>query len=47
MLRRLFFLLPDTEHAQSVVDDLIETGVNTRYIHAIARGVDLKGSTPL
>lgn len=42
MLRRLFFLLPDTEHAQSVVDDLVETGINKRYIHAIARGVDLK-----
>ena len=42
MLRRLFFLFPDTEHAQSVVDELIERGINKRYMHAIARGVDLK-----
>lgn len=42
MLRRVFFLLPDTEHAQRVVDDLIDRGINKRYIHAIARGVDLK-----
>lgn len=42
MLRRLFFLFPDTEHAQSVVDELIDRGINTRNIHAIARGVDLK-----
>lgn len=42
MLRRLFFLLPDTEHAQRVVDDLTGIGVHTRYIHAIAEGVDLK-----
>jgi hypothetical protein len=42
MLRRLFFLFPDTEHAQSVVDELVQKGINTRYIHAVARGVDLK-----
>jgi len=42
MLRRLFFLFPDTEHAQSVVNELIERGTHTRYIHAIAKGVDLK-----
>jgi len=42
MLRRLFFLFPDTEHAQSVVNELIERGINTRNIHAIARGVNLK-----
>ncbi len=42
MLRRLFFLLPDTEHAQSIVNELVESGINTRYIHAVAKGVDLK-----
>ena len=42
MLRRLFFLFPDTEHAQSVVDELVDRGINKRYIHAIARGVDLE-----
>ena len=42
MLRRLFFLFPDTEHAQNVVNELNERGINTRYIHAIARGVDLE-----
>lgn len=45
MLRRLFFLFPDTAHAQRVVNELIERGINTRYIHAIAKGVDL-GSLP-
>jgi len=42
MLRRLFFLFPDTEHAQSVVDELVDRGIHTRHIHAIAKGVDLK-----
>jgi len=42
MLRRLFFLFPDTEHAQSVVNELIDRGIHTRHIHAIAKGVDLK-----
>lgn len=42
MLRRLFFLFPDTEQAQSVVNELVERGINTRYIHAISKGVDLE-----
>jgi hypothetical protein len=42
MSRRLFFLFPDTEHAQNVVNELNERGINTRYIHAIAKGVDLE-----
>ena len=42
MLRRLFFLFPDTEHAQDVVDELGGRGISMRHIHAIARGVDLK-----
>ena len=45
MLRRLFFLFPDTDHAQSVVDELVARGVNIRHIHAIAKGIDL-GSLP-
>ncbi len=45
MLRRLFFLFPDTGHAQRVVDELIDRGVFKRRIHAIAKGVDL-GSLP-
>lgn len=45
MLRRLFFLFPDTGHAQRVVDELIDRGVLKRRIHAIAKGVDL-GSLP-
>ena len=45
MLRRLFFLFPDTEHAERVVDELIDRGIHRRRIHAIAKGVDL-GSLP-
>ena len=45
MLRRLFFLLPDTEHAQRIVDELVVRGVLLRRMHAIAKDVDL-GSLP-
>ena len=45
MLRRLFFLFPDTAHAERTVDDLVQRGVKRRYIHAIGEGVDL-GSLP-
>lgn len=45
MLRRLFFLFPDPEHAQRVVDELVVRGIPERRIHAIAKGVDL-GSLP-
>jgi hypothetical protein len=45
MLRRLFFLFPDTEHAQRVVDELVTKGIRTRHIHAIAKDVDL-GNLP-
>lgn len=45
MLRRLFFLLPDTGHAQRVVDELGGRGIPVRRMHAIARGVDL-GTLP-
>lgn len=41
MLRRLFFLFPDTDHAQRVVDEMLDKGIPVRHIHAIARGVDL------
>ena len=42
MLRRLFFLFPDAEHAQRAVDKLVEREIHTRHIHAIANnGVDL------
>ena len=45
MLRRLFFLFPDTDHAQRVVDELIDRDIPARRMHAIAEGVDL-GSLP-
>ena len=45
MLRRLFFLVPDTGQAQRVVDALVERGVLKRRIHAIGKGVEL-GSLP-
>ena len=40
MLRRLFFLFPDTEHAQTVVNELMDRGVQVKHMHAIAKGVD-------
>ena len=43
MLRRLFFLFPDTGHALRVVDELGERGIPLRRMHAIAKGVDLAG----
>lgn len=46
MLRRLFFLLPDTDHAGYVVDELQKRGVPGRRIHAIGNNADL-GSLPV
>ena len=45
MIRRLFFLFPDAEHAQRVVDALVERDVQMRRIHAIAKSVSL-GTLP-
>ena len=45
MLRRLFFLFPDTGHAERVVAELIDRGIHRRRMHAIASGGDL-GSLP-
>lgn len=42
MLRRLFFLFPDVEHAQSAVNQLVFLSVSERNIHAISHGVELK-----
>jgi len=36
MNRRLYFLLPDRTHALSVVDELIDSGIDTRHMHALA-----------
>jgi hypothetical protein len=35
MNRRLYFLIPDRTHALAVVEDLVEHGIDTRYMHAI------------
>jgi hypothetical protein len=45
MLRRLFFLFPDTEHTRRAVDQLIHRGVSVRRMHTIAKGVEL-GTLP-
>jgi hypothetical protein len=43
MNRRLYFLLPDVAHAQSVVRELLTAGVTTGHVHALARpDVDLQ-----
>ncbi|MFV2004651.1 MAG: hypothetical protein ACC650_05555 [Gammaproteobacteria bacterium] len=41
MLRRLFFLFPNEEQAQRVVDQLIDINISKRRIHAIAPGKKL------
>ncbi|MCK5481823.1 MAG: hypothetical protein KAJ06_11770 [Gammaproteobacteria bacterium] len=44
MKRRLYFLLPDTEHTRAVVNDLKVFGINTAAMHTLAKpGVDLSG----
>ncbi len=42
MLRRLFFLFPDEQHAQRVVDQLVGRDIPIERIHAIAPNVKLK-----
>lgn len=42
MLRRLFFLFPDEDHAQGVVTQLVFLNISERNIHAISHGVALK-----
>ncbi len=40
--RRLYFLFPTAGHAQRVTQELVQAGVDTEHIHAVAReGVDL------
>jgi hypothetical protein len=44
MKRRLYFLLPDNEHARAVVSELESRGIERRCMHAIAgRGGDTSG----
>ncbi len=42
MLRRLFFLFPDEQRAQRVVNKLVFLRISERNIHAISHGVKLK-----
>jgi len=35
MNRRLYFLLPDRQHALSVVEELVEGGIETNHIHTL------------
>ncbi len=37
MKRRLYFLLPDTSHASTLVQELEQQGIKRRYIHTIYR----------
>ncbi len=51
MKRRLFFLLPDVEHAREVVSELNQMGIDQTHMHVIAcDNIDTTGlppSTPL
>ncbi len=46
MYRRIYFLSPDVEHAESVVAELESSGVGRGHIHAMARGDIEIGSLP-
>jgi hypothetical protein len=35
MDRRLYFLIPDRQHALSIVDELVEHGIDKQHIHAL------------
>jgi hypothetical protein len=44
MKRRLYFLLPDTGHARTVVDELETSGIDRSHLHIMAAPeVDLEG----
>jgi len=44
MKRRLYFLLPDTGHTRTVVDELEASGIERRHMHVVAaEGIDLEG----
>lgn len=38
MLRRLYFLFPDEEHAQKLVDELMDLNITKSRMHAIKQG---------
>lgn len=42
MYKRLYFLSPDANHAQTVVNELVEFDINRDHMHTMAKhGVDL------
>lgn len=44
MKRRLYFLLPDTAHTRTVVEELETSGIERRHMHVIAApDIDLEG----
>jgi hypothetical protein len=46
MDRRLYFLLPDTDHALAVVNELAQAGVDPEQIHALADSGTYLGELP-
>lgn len=46
MNRRLYFLLPDTAHARSVIDELATNGLQREQMHAIAKDSDTLDGLP-
>lgn len=44
MKQRLYFLLPDQEHALSVVNELLERGIQSQHMHTLAgKGLSTEG----
>ncbi len=46
MLRRLFFVVPDEEHAVQLVADVEAAGVDRPHVHSLTRGGEKSGSLP-
>ena len=46
MNRRLYFLAPDAEHAQGIVEDLESAGISHEDIHAVSRSTELLRDLP-
>jgi hypothetical protein len=44
--RRRYFLLPDTDHALAVVNELVQAGVDPEQIHALADSGSCLGELP-
>ena len=46
MKRRLYYLLPDTAHAEKLVEELDDTAISKQHVHAVLKdNLQLNGNT--